>query len=164
MIGIATANRTIFPASPWTAAGIGLLLILMGMMMLLRHNLSLTGPIERLAGRFQRKNSSNRGLAFYYFYGLSYAIASCGCAMPLFASMILFAFSESLTNGIMVFGAYAWGMTTMMLLLSILTVFARAVLQQYLKSLVPFIQIVSGVVMVGAGSYLLYEQLKLIAP
>jgi cytochrome c biogenesis protein CcdA len=164
LIGIATANRTIFPVSPWTALSIGIILILMGIVMLMRRTLPLAIILERMAARFQKKESASSSVIFYFFYGLSYAIASCGCAMPLFASMLLFAFSESSSNGILIFGAYAWGMTSMMLVLSLLTVTAKALLQKYLRASVPAIQVLSGLVMIGAGIYLVYEQLKLLNP
>ncbi len=163
-IGIATANKTIFPTSSWTALLIGVILFLMGGLMLFRRTFSFTAFLERLAGRVQKKDAGQTGIIFYFFYGVGYAIASCGCTLPLFASMLLFVFSESPNNGILIFGAYAWGMTSMMLLLSLLTVFAKAFLQKYLKSLVPIIQTLSGLVMIAAGSYLIYEQLKLISP
>ncbi|MBI1741635.1 hypothetical protein HYR54_01030 [Candidatus Acetothermia bacterium] len=159
LIGIAFANKTLLPASPWIAASIGALVILLGLLTLMKRDFSLAGPFERLAAKFQRGQSAGESLAFYYFYGVGYAITSCGCTLPIFAAVLTYALSNSLSNGLLIFGAYAWGMTVMMLALSLLTVFFKSLLQRYLKLLVPWVQRLAGLVMIAAGAYLIYDQI-----
>ena len=159
LIGIAFANKTLLPASPWIAASVGALVMLLGLLTLMKRDFSLAGPFERLAAKLQRGQSAGESLAFYYFYGVGYAITSCGCTLPIFAAVLTYALSNSLSNGLLIFGAYAWGMTVMMLALSLLTVYSKALLQHYLKLLLPAIQRLAGLVMIIAGGYLIYEQL-----
>lgn len=159
LIGIAFANKTLLPASPWIAASIGALVILLGLLTLMKRDFSLAGPFERLAAKLQRGQSAGESLAFYYFYGVGYAITSCGCTLPIFAAVLTYALSNSLSNGLLIFGAYAWGMTVMMLALSLLTVFFKSLLQRYLKLLVPWVQRLAGLVMIAAGAYLIYDQI-----
>jgi cytochrome c biogenesis protein CcdA len=158
-IGIATANKTLMPASPWTAAGLGALVVFLGFLTLFKQDFSLAAPFERLAAQLQRSQAAGESLVFYYFYGLGYAIASCGCTLPVFVTVFTWALSRGLTDGLLVFSAYAWGMTSMMLLLSLLTVYAKELLHRYVRVLVPWIQRLAGIIMIVAGSYLIYDQL-----
>ncbi len=62
-------------------------------------------------------------------------------------------------SGVINFGAYALGMTVMMLALSLITAYSKDVVRQYIHRALPYVTKVSGVVLIGAGAYLVYYQL-----
>ncbi len=47
----------------------------------------------------------------------------------------------------------------MMLALSLVTAYSKDLIQRYLRRLMPYITRISGLVLIGAGGYLIYYQL-----
>jgi hypothetical protein len=68
-----------------------------------------------------------------YLYGISYAIASCGCTLPIFMIYVVRPiFTVGPLNGLLNFIAYALGMTLMMLLLSVSIAYSKGSLDRSL--------------------------------
>jgi cytochrome c-type biogenesis protein len=110
---------------PWAAMLLGLGLMALGIFTLRGRELAL--PIS-----FQVRSSS-QGLLFYYLYGISYAIASCGCTLPIFMIYVVRPiFTVGPLNGLLNFIAYALGMTLMMLLLSVSIAYSKGSLDRSL--------------------------------
>lgn len=153
-------SRYLIAYAPWIGAGVGVMLLILGLTMLLRRDFSLGLPVAGLANRLRGgRKPSDHSLAFYYIYGISYAIGSLGCTLPLFLSVTLTAFTAHWLNGLANFLAYAWGMTLMMLSFSLLVVYARELIQRYFQSVLRFVQPVSAWVLLGIGCYLIWYQL-----
>ncbi|MEM4414172.1 MAG: cytochrome c biogenesis protein CcdA [Candidatus Caldarchaeum sp.] len=103
---------------PWAAVFLGLGLMILGISTLVGRELALALPFQA--------RSDRRGLSFYYFYGIGYAIASCGCTLPIFMIYVVGpALTTSLFTGVLNFLAYASGMTLMMLLLSLTMAYSK---------------------------------------
>lgn len=148
-------------AIPWVGAAIGFGLVVLGLTMLF-GNVSLSLPaLERLAGRISqaRGNSSRRGLSFYYFYGITYALASTGCTLPLFLIVVGTAFAGGVLNGVVQFGAYSLGMTLMMLGLSIVMVLSKELVAKAIPVLMRAMRWIGAVGVLAAGLYLLWYNL-----
>jgi cytochrome c-type biogenesis protein len=110
---------------PWAAMLLGLGLMALGIFTLGGRELAL--PLS-----FQVRLSS-QGLLFYYLYGISYAIASCGCTLPIFMIYVVRPiFTVGPLNGLLNFIAYALGMTLMMLLLSVSIAYSKGSLDRSL--------------------------------
>ncbi len=110
---------------PWAAMLLGLGLMALGILTLGGRELAL--PLS-----FQVRSSS-QGLLFYYLYGISYAIASCGCTLPIFMIYVVRPiFTVGPLNGLLNFIAYALGMTLMMLLLSVSIAYSKGSLDRSL--------------------------------
>lgn len=110
---------------PWAAMLLGLGLMALGIFTLGGRELAL--PLS-----FQVRSSS-QGLLFYYLYGISYAIASCGCTLPIFMIYVVRPiFTVGPLNGLLNFIAYALGMTLMMLLLSVSIAYSKGSLDRSL--------------------------------
>jgi cytochrome c-type biogenesis protein len=110
---------------PWAAMLLGLGLMALGIFTLGGRELAL--PLS-----FQ-VHSSSQGLLFYYLYGISYAIASCGCTLPIFMIYVVRPiFTVGPLNGLLNFIAYALGMTLMMLLLSVSIAYSKGSLDRSL--------------------------------
>lgn len=108
---------------PWLAVLVGLGLIALGIFTVLGREFSLAVPFK---GRRQ-------GVFFYYLYGIGYAIASCGCTLPIF---MIYVVGPTLTvgplHGLLNFLAYASGMTLMMLLLALTMAYSKGSLDRRL--------------------------------
>ncbi len=146
---------------PWVGAAIGFGLVALGLAMIF-GNVSLSLPVlERLAGRISqaRGNSPQRDLSFYYFYGITYALASTGCTLPVFLIVVGNAFAGGTLNGLVQFGAYSLGMALMMLGLSIVMVFSKGLISIVLPPLMRVIRWVGPVGVLAAGLYLLWYNL-----
>ncbi len=150
---------------PWAGAAIGMGLIVLGALMLF-SNVSMTVPaLTRLAGAMSpaqgNPHPQQRGLSFYYGYGVTYALASTGCTLPLFMIVVGNAFVGGALNGSAQFGAYALGMVLMMLGLSVLMVYSKTFVAHIVPRLMRIIHPVAAIGVMAAGSYLIYYNLFL---
>ena len=143
----------------WAGTIIGGLLIVLGVLMLLGNTGLSVAAIERLADRISaagRDESGSRGLKFYYFYGIAYAVASVGCTLPIFMIVLQSAIQGGVANSVVQFGAYALGMSVMMLALSVVMVLSKELIQRAMPVLMQGIRWVGGLIVIGAGGYLVW--------
>ncbi|MCS6902720.1 MAG: hypothetical protein NZO41_00340, partial [Candidatus Bipolaricaulota bacterium] len=153
-------SRFLIAYAPWIGALIGMLLMLLGATMLLQREFSLGLPVAGLANRLRGgRKPSGHGLLYYYLYGISYAIGSLGCTLPLFLSVTLTAFTAYGWGGLANFFAYAGGMTLMMLAFSLSVVYARELIQHYFQRIIPYVRPISAWVLLGIGLFLIWYQL-----
>lgn len=154
-------SRSLIAHAPWIGAGIGALLMLLGAAMLLKRDFSLGFPVAGLANRLRGgRRPSEHSLLYYYLYGISYAVGSLGCTLPLFLSVTLTAFTAYGWGGLANFFAYIGGMTLMMLAFSLLMVYARELIQQYFQRITPYVRPISAWVLLGIGLYLIWYHLS----
>lgn len=160
------------PFLPWVSAGIGAGLFVLGVLLFLgRAPLGgrLSG-LERMAARLApqpplpnpphpQARGHRQGLAFHYLYGVSYALASTSCTLPIFLIVASSALASGLFGGLIQFGAYTLGMTLMMMGLSVLTALSREVLQHLLGPVMRFVRWAGIVGVMAAGAYLVYSNL-----
>lgn len=116
---------------PWAALLVGVGLIALAARTLLGHEVGL--PVGALSARLTGARSVNATAAFYYFYGIGYALASCGCTLPIFMIYVVGpTLTAGLLSGFLNFVAYASGMTVMMLLLSVSIAYSKGGLDRSL--------------------------------
>jgi len=144
---------------PWVAALIGVVLIVLGVLMLLGRSFALPLHLGKVMQGRLKTHQAQRGLSFYFFYGVSYALASISCTISIFIVVVAQAFSLSTINGILHFSAYGLGMTMMMLFLSLVMALSKQALNRYFQSIMRVMQPLSAMVLIGAGGYLLYYNL-----
>jgi cytochrome c biogenesis protein CcdA len=142
--------------TPWATLVIGVVLIVLGLAMLRGWEPVLNLPKLQRGGRDRTDGSM-------FLFGVSYAIASISCALPLFTSAVAGTFRQSnLVSSLAVFLAYALGMTLVLLALTVSLGMARQGIVRWLRKALPYINRVSGVLMILAGAYLAhygwYEQ------
>ncbi|MFQ5795443.1 MAG: cytochrome c biogenesis CcdA family protein [Candidatus Bipolaricaulia bacterium] len=156
---------------PWLASLIGVGLVILGVLMILNkakffslpqleHALDFLGlgkgtPIPNPNPHPHERDR----LSFYYLYGISYAVASTSCTLPIFMVVVTQSFAQGLLNGFLGFASYAMGMTLLMLALSVAMAFSREVIYQYIRPLVRYVQMASAFVIIGAGIYLIWYNL-----
>ena len=151
--------RSVVDIMPWLGFGIGIALAVAGSWLLGGGKLY-SGFAARLASRIGDPGRVNvRG---YFLFGLSYAVASLSCTLPIFLVVV---FSTQAASGhlaaVAQFVLYALGMGMVILVLTIgMAVFKRAVVGGLRRAL-PLFQPLSAALMIVAGSYIVYYWLTI---
>ncbi len=90
-------------------------------------------------------------------FGVAYGIASLGCTLPIFLSVIGASLAtRGSAAALLVMGSYALGMLAVVMALSLAAAFAREGLASRFKTLVPRMNRIGGVLLTLAGMYLTY--------
>ncbi len=105
-------------------------------------------------GRADRRLPPAAGL---FLYGFGYALASTGCTLPIYVSIIVLPLTSGFAGAALVtFASFASAMALMMLLTSLLVGLAKGSVLRRLQASTVWIKRVSGVVLIVAGLYLGY--------
>lgn len=132
----------------WVTIVIGIVLVVLG-------TAFIRGWEPRLGLPRLDKGGRDRGLWSMFVFGLSYAIASLSCAIGPFMTAVAGTFRRSnVLSGMAVFGAYALGMAVLLMALTLTLALARQSVLRGLRASLPYIQRISGLIMVITGAYL----------
>ena len=135
---------------PWISIVIGLALLVLGIAMLFGFQLSARLPKLERGGR-------TRSLGSMFVFGVSYAVASIGCTLPIFLSAVAGTVNrESLYDGIGVFAIYGLGMTLVLVALTVAMALARTSLLRFLRGAQAYVGRVAGGLVAVAGGYVAY--------
>jgi cytochrome c-type biogenesis protein len=136
--------------TPWATIVIGVGLVVLGLAMLRGYEPVLSLPKLHKGGRERTATSM-------FWFGVSYAIASISCALPIFTSAVVGTFRrENLLSSLSVLVAYSLGMTLVLLALTVSMGLARQTILHWLRRSLPYINRVSGLLLVAAGAYLVH--------
>ncbi len=139
---------------PWIGFILGFLLAGLGAYLLAGGKVY-TGGASQLASRIgDPRDSSLKG---YFLFGISYAIASLSCTLPIFLGLI----SSSLSSGGFLsamgqFLAYALGMSFVVTLLTIAIGVFKGALVNRLRRAMPYVNPISAGVLIVVGGYLVF--------
>jgi hypothetical protein len=90
-------------------------------------------------------------------FGVSYAVASLSCTLPAFLATTSSTFSRSGTvSGLVTYAAYGLGMGLIVGTLTLAVALARAGVVRNMRRLVPYVNRVSGALVLVAGLYVSY--------
>lgn len=135
---------------PWVTIVIGIVLIALGIAMARGFE-----PVLNLP-KLQRGTGS-RQLWSMFLFGVSYAVSSLSCTIPLFLVAVAGTFTRSSFGaGMATFLAYALGMALVLMALTLAIALARQGLVRSLRSALPYINRVAGILLVVAGAYMAY--------
>jgi cytochrome c biogenesis protein CcdA len=135
---------------PWISVAIGLALLALGVAMLCGFEPAVRLPRLDRGGR-------QRTVGSMFLFGVSYAIASIGCTLPLFLGAVSGTINrESVADGLVVFGIYALGMALVLAALTVGIALARTSIVRFLRRAQPYIGRVSGGLVALAGAYVAY--------
>ncbi len=96
-----------------------------------------------------------------FLYGFGYALASTGCTLPLYVSIIVLPLTSGFSGAaLLTFGSFAVAMALIMLLTSLLVGLAKARLLGRIQASTAWIKRASGAVLVLAGLYLGYYYIR----
>jgi cytochrome c-type biogenesis protein len=156
---IGVGARSIVDIIPWLGLGIGILLIIVGSWLLGGGELY-TGLASRAASNISKPDQL--GVPAYFLFGVSYGIVSLSCTLPIFLTVV--GTSLVVTNIPTALGQlllYAMGMGSVIMALTIgLAVFKGALLGTLQRTL-RFIKPLSSVLMLVAGSYIVFYWLTI---
>lgn len=133
---------------PWLTIAMGVLVAGLGVAML-------AGRSPRLALPRLDRGGSSRTFGSMALFGVSYAVASLGCTLPLFAVAVA-GTTSNLVSGVAAFAAYAAGMSLVLLVLSLALALAKDGLVRWLRKAVRFVDRFAAVLLVAVGAYLVW--------
>lgn len=136
--------------SPWFTVVIGVVLTVAGIAFFRGWAPTLMLPRLDKGGR-------NRSLWSMFLFGLSYAIASLSCTLPVFTTVVVTTFSrDSYASGVATFVAYGAGMAMLLTALTLTLALAQRGLATGLRRALPYVHRVSGAIMALMGIYLVW--------
>ena len=116
-------------------------------------------------GRFQAESlhvrlpERRQSAVGYVLFGVIYAAAAAGCTAPLFVAVVSLALSSGPAATALTLGAYAAGMSVLMIVVTVLSAVGRDTLIRRLSARTGLITRVAGVVLIVAGLVQLYYYL-----
>lgn len=149
---IALGSEAVVRFIPWIALGVGVVLIGVGAAILGGRSFTFgLHPVGRTEGR------GNRAMVTY---GVGFGLASVGCTLPVFLVVVAGALAASgFVPGLLVFLAYALGMGTVLLGVTVATALGKTVIVGWFRRVLPHVELVSGVGLLVAGAYLVYREI-----
>ena len=133
---------------------LGIVLVVVAILMLFGKEFSINIHMG------QKKYDSEIKEAFYF--GVAYAIAALGCLFPLFLVVATQALSEPNTLlGVSYIVSYFIGISLLMIITIISSIFAKDFINQKIRSILPHMQKISALLLIIAGGYIIYYQMVL---
>ena len=162
LTGIAISSLGIGIAKflPWIAVASGIVIIGIGVAKIFGRTINIEIPSPR--GLLYTTNSGNESgkkpsFVNFFLFGIGYSIASLSCTLPLFLLIVFQSLSAGgIKEGSIVFMAYALGMGSIMMAISIAISASNQTFIKWLRKIAPKMNIVTSIVLILAGSYLIY--------
>jgi len=145
---IGLGARELTRALPWAGLVIGAALGLAGAAVLAGGHLRVRLP--------HVPHASRGGLRGDVLFGIGYGTASLSCTLPIFLAATGSAVTGSLAASALSFLAYAAGMGTILTALAVAAALSQQGLARALRRLVPYVNRVSGALLLLAGAYVVY--------
>jgi cytochrome c biogenesis protein CcdA len=155
-----SAASTVQRYLPYVTVLIGIVLLALGIWLLSGRELTALTPRPlnlRWAPKVRRGSRTVGPIVGMYGYGVSYAIASLSCTIGPFLAVTAAGFrSGSTIGGVAIYLAYVAGLTLVVGVLAVAAATASSALADRLRRLLPFVNRISGVLMVLVGVYVGY--------
>lgn len=148
---ISAGGRGLLQLFPWSSLVIGIALVLLGSWLLLPGKHLVFAAATRVA---LPEGGSLPGM---FAFGVAYGIASLGCTLPVFLVVVGSALSrEGFFFSVLQFLNYALGMGVVVTSVAVSVAFFQGALVGPLRRLMPYVEMVGALFLVGAGMYLIY--------
>ena len=156
---ITAGARALIAYVPWIGLAIGVLLIGVGAW-LLGGGTFHASLGDRLAAGVGNPNQTT--LKSYFLFGISYGIASLSCTLPVFLTVVGSTVAASGFMGASFqFVMYALGMGFVILVLTLSLALFKGVVVNTIQRGLRYVQLVSAVLLMVAGAYIIYYWLTL---
>ena len=151
---VSASQELVKEALPWIGFTLGILMAMLGAYILIGGKIY-TGIAQQMAGRVGDPRVSSLG--GYFLFGVSYALASLSCTLPIFLSVVTSSFGrEGILSGLIQFVAYAGGMAFLIMIVTIgIALFKSAILGQLRRSM-QYVERVSAAILAVVGAYLVF--------
>ncbi|HSS23351.1 MAG TPA: cytochrome c biogenesis CcdA family protein, partial [Mycobacterium sp.] len=151
-----SAASTVQRYLPYGTVVIGVVLVALGIWLLLGRELTALTP-RPLGPRWAPNVRQGSRIVGMYGYGVSYAIASLSCTIGPFLAVTAAGFrGESIITGVAIYLAYVAGLTLVVGVLAIAAATASSALADRLRRILPFVNRISGALLVLVGLYVAY--------
>jgi len=134
---------------PWFTLVIGVGLVVLGVAVLRGFEPTLRLPHLDL-------NRSGRELVTMFLFGISYAVASLSCTIPVFISLVSVTLDGSFGQSVGAFVAYGLGMGMTLAILTVAVALARTGVVTAFRRLMPHMAAISGALLIVAGIFVGY--------
>ena len=139
----------IYRAVPWLTLVVGAALLAVGVAMLAGRRLIVALP------RLDR-GGDHRSFASMVVFGVSYAVASLSCTLPIFLTVVAgTAERANPASGLLAFLAYGTGMSVVLMTVSLGLALARESMVRRLRGALRYADRAAGALLVAVGVYLL---------
>lgn len=151
---VSASQELVKEALPWIGFILGILMAMLGAYILIGGKIY-TGIAQQMAGRVGDPRVSSLG--GYFLFGVSYALASLSCTLPIFLSVVTSSFGrEGILSGLIQFVAYAGGMAFLIMIVTIgIALFKSAILGPLRRSM-QYVERVSAAILAVVGAYLVF--------
>ena len=147
---ITAGFRSVIGAMPWFAGVVGVGIVALGIALLLGREVTVGLPKARRA-------ASGRGYRSVFLFGVSYAVASLSCTLPVFLTVVATqATRGSFVSGVATFLAYASGMALVLMAITVALAVGKRSLVAGLGGAGRSVGRVSGAILVATGSYIVW--------
>lgn len=148
---IVTAAHILKAYMMWVTIGMGVVLILIGVMMAAGKSFSFTLNVNHA--------SPGSETAEAFTFGIAYAIGALGCLFPLFLVVATQAMAApSALTGAGYIAAYFAGISIMMIVAILGSAITKEKLMKLLRRILPYMEKVTGWILILAGGYVIYYQ------
>lgn len=149
---LTTGVQAIITFLPWLALAIGLLMVGYGVAVLRGWS----RVIGLGSGRAHRSS--------VFTFGISYAVASLSCTLPIFLALVAGAFVQrTMLGGVAVFLSYAAGMSLVLVAITVTLAFGKVGLVRVVRGAARHVSRVSGVTLVVAGLFIVWYWATILA-
>ena len=148
------ARSLVASVLPWFGLSIGIVLAIAGAWLLGGGKLYTALAAQAAAHIGDPGQVNVRG---YFLFGVSYGTASLSCTLPIFLVVIGTTFTvSSIATSFIQFVLYALGMGMVIMALTIGIAFFKGAMLRGLRGALPYIQPVGSLLMILAGSYIVF--------
>ncbi len=148
-----TVAATVERYLPYVTIVIGISLVALGIWLLLGRDLAVLTPRALVAGR----RAPTARLGSMFGYGVGYAVASLSCTIGPFLAVTGATFHGGpLLDGLMIYLAYAAGFGLLVGVLAVAVAFASTALIDRMRRILPYINRISGALLIAVGLYVGY--------
>ncbi|MCZ6907724.1 MAG: cytochrome c biogenesis CcdA family protein [Deltaproteobacteria bacterium] len=153
--GVSAGGRFLIPAMPWIAIVIGVGLVILGLWMLTGRAVN-AEFFAKLASRIGDPRSI--GVRGFFLFGVAFGAASLSCTLPIFLVVVGSALATGeFLSGLVQFVSYGMGMGLVLIVLTLGTaLFKEGIVLTGLRGLFHYVERVAAVLLVVAGSYIVY--------
>jgi cytochrome c biogenesis protein CcdA len=142
--------RLVIDLIPWLALIVGFAVVVLGIAMVRGYELTIGLPKAK-------KASKGRGYGSVFAFGVSYAVASLSCTLPVFLTVV----AAQVTNGTIISGlatfvAYGLGMSLVLVAITVALALGKNTLVSRLRGSVRYVGRISGFILVLAGAYIIW--------
>ena len=151
---VSASQELVKEALPWIGFILGILMALLGAYILVGGKIY-TGIAQQMASRVGDPRVSS--LSGYFLFGVSYALASLSCTLPIFLSVVTSSFGrDGIFSGLVQFIAYAGGMAFLIMIVTIGVALFKSAILNPLRRAMPHVERVSAVILAVVGAYLVF--------